>query len=314
MEEVNKTQIMFIFSGLTDDSNLALFLFIFFLLVYIITLVGNIGLFIIVRKTSALHTPMYYFLSYLSLVDLFYSSSVTPKMIADLISARKVITFKGCALQFLTFADLAGTEVLLLSNMAYDRYAAICHPLHYVYIMTKKKCFRMVLGAFSFGFFQSLIQTCCIFSLQYCGSNILNHFYCDVPPLLRLSCSDTFTCDMVNIFLIGSYGFCSLAMILFSYVFIIISILKIRSGKGRQKAFSTCSSHVICSSIFYVSVFLTYFHSPSNVFEEQDKVAAIFYSVITPMLNPIIYSLRNQEVKKVIKQAIRALAISSCNW
>ncbi|XP_069819496.1 olfactory receptor 5B12-like [Dendropsophus ebraccatus] len=305
---MNETQVtMFRFSGLTQDPALSIFLFIFFLLVYMITVVGNVGLFIIVYRTSTLHTPMYYFLSHLSVVDLFYSSAVTPKMIVDLIFLEKVITFNGCALQFFVFSALAGTEVLLLSSMSYDRYAAICHPLHYVSIMTKRKCLGLVLGAFAFGFFQSSVQTICLFSLWYCGSWLIDHFYCDVPPLLKLSCSRTFTCEMVNIFLIGSCGFFSLALILCSYIFIITSILRIRSGNGRQKAFSTCSSHVICASIFYVSVFLTYFHSSSNVFEEQDKVAAIFYSIMTPMLNPLIYSLRNQEVRKGIAQVLHSI-------
>ncbi|XP_075715892.1 olfactory receptor 5AR1-like [Rhinoderma darwinii] len=305
MDNMNKTQAtMFVFSGLTDDTKLLMFLFVFFLQVYIITVVGNVGIVVIVHKTSNLHNPMYYFLSYLSLVDLFYSSAVTPKMISDLISKRKVITFHGCALQFFVFATLAGTEVILLSNMSYDRYAAICHPLHYVSIMTKKKCFHLVILAFSLGVLQSTAQTSCVFNLQYCASNVIDHFYCDIPPLLVLSCSDTFACDMVTVFLVGSYCVASLTTILVSYIFILFSILRIKSAKGRQKAFSTCSSHLICSSIFYVSVFLTYVRPPSDTFKKQDKVVSIFYSVMTPMLNPLIYSLRNQEVKNVIVRAM----------
>ncbi|XP_044138615.1 olfactory receptor 5B12-like [Bufo gargarizans] len=306
---MNKTQATkFVFSGLTDDEKLVPFLYAFFLHVYIITVVGNVGIMVIVHKTSTFHTPMYYFLSYLSLVDLFYSSAVTPKMLSDLISLKKVITFHGCALQFFVFATLAGTEVVLLSNMSYDRYAAICQPLHYVSIMTKKKCSNLVALAFSLGVLQSTAQTSCVFSLQYCASNLIDHFYCDIPPLLKLSCSDTFACNMVTVFLIGSYSVCSLTTILVSYIFIFFSILQIRSAKGRQKAFSTCSSHLICSSIFYVSVFLAYVRPPSDTFKREDKVISIFYSVITPMLNPLIYSLRNQEVKKVIIRAVHSLS------
>ncbi|KAG8539071.1 hypothetical protein GDO81_021515 [Engystomops pustulosus] len=305
MEDVNKTQAtMFVFSGLTNDSKLALFLFVFFLQVYIITVVGNVGIIIIVRRTPTFHTPMYFFLSYLSLVDLFYSSAVTPKMISDLMSVKKVITFHGCALQFFIFASLAGTEVVLLSNMSYDRYAAICHPLHYVSIMTKKKCFHLVILAFSLGVVQSVAQTSCVFNLQYCASNLIDHFYCDIPPLLKLSCSETLACDMVTVVLIGSYSVVSLSTILVSYIFIFFAILRIKSAKGRQKAFSTCSSHLICSSIFYVSVFLAYVRPPSDTFKKEDKVVSIFYSVVTPMLNPLIYSLRNQEVKKVLVRAV----------
>ncbi|XP_073403112.1 olfactory receptor 5B21-like [Dendrobates tinctorius] len=299
---------MFEFTGLTNDTALAILLFIFFLLVYLITVVANVGLFIAVHKTSTLHTPMYFFLSYLSVIDLFYSSVIAPKMISDLASRRKVISFYGCALQFYFFAALASTDVHLLSNMSYDRYAAICHPLHYVSMMTKTKCFYMVLLAFSLGFMQSAAQTSCMFSLQYCGSNVIDHFYCDIPPLLKLSCSNIVMCDMVIMFLIGFYVIGSLTAILISYLFIIISILKIKSSKGRQKAFSTCSSHIICSSIFFVSVLLTYLHPPSKAIKNQSKVASIFYTVMTPMLNPLVYSLRNQEVRNVIVQTFHRLS------
>ncbi|XP_069819361.1 olfactory receptor 5AR1-like [Dendropsophus ebraccatus] len=301
LNKMNQTQvIMFEFSGLTQDPALAIFLFVFFLLVYVITVVGNVGLFIIVHKTSALHTPMYYFLSYLSIVDLLYSSTVTPKMIADLSSVRKVISFTGCAIQYFFFSTCAATEVLLLSTMSYDRYAAICHPLHYPSIMTKQKCMLLGLSAFSFGILPCSVQTCCIFSLNFCGPNLVNHFFCDVPSVLKLSCSNTFTCEMIIFLFIGSYSIGSFVTILVSYIYILVAILQINSTSGRQKAFSTCSSHIICVSIFYVSVFLTYLHPPSGGFEKQDRVAAIFYSIMTPMLNPLIYSLRNQEVKAAI--------------
>ncbi|XP_075061670.1 olfactory receptor 5AP2-like [Mixophyes fleayi] len=305
MDGINKTQVrMFVFYGLTDNEELAPFLFIVFLHVYMVTVVGNIGMIAVVHNSSNLHTPMYFFLSYLSLVDLLYSSVITPKMLYDLISMRKTITFDGCALQFFFFAALACTEVLLLSSMSYDRYAAICHPLHYVSIMTKKKCWHLVFLAFSIGFTQSSMQTSCVFSLQFCGSNLIDHFYCDMPQLIKLSCSDTFSSVIVTVFFVVSCGMGSFITILISYTFIISSILQINSAEGRQKAFSTCSSHLMCATIFYVSVFFTYLHSPSNVFAKQDKIAAVFYSAVTPMLNPLIYSLRNQEVKRVIRRAM----------
>ncbi|XP_069618341.1 olfactory receptor 5G9-like [Ranitomeya imitator] len=302
MDNENRTQPrIFLLSGLTNNTTLAIFLFIFFLLIYIVTVVGNVGLIAIVYKTSALHHPMYFFLSYLSLVDLFYSSTVVPKIISDLIAMKKAISFQGCALQFFVFATLAGTDELLLSNMSYDRYVAICHPLHYVIIMTKK-CLYLGIIAFFLGFVQSSIQINCIFGLQFCGSNLIDHFYCDVLPLFKLSCSDISTCKMLTLLFIGSYSIASLTTILVSYIFIMFSILKINSTKGRKKAFSTCSSHLICASVFYVSVFCTYLRPSSDFFNEQDKVASIFYSVMTPMLNPLIYSLRNKEVKSVIKK------------
>ncbi|XP_056424951.1 olfactory receptor 1019-like [Hyla sarda] len=312
MNDMNKTHVTtFEFSGLTHDRNLSVFLLVFFLLIYMITVFGNVGLFVTVYKTPVLHTPMYYFLSYLSVVDLFYSSTVTPKMIADLTSARRVITFNGCAIQFFFFATFAAIDVLLLSNMSYDRYVAICHPLRYVSIMSKKKCLYLGLFAFFFGILPSSVQTCCIFRLRYCGPNLIEHFYCDIPSVLKLSCSKTYTCEMITLLFVGSYSVGSLATILVSYIYILVAILKINSTMGRQKAFSTCSSHVICASIFYVSVFLTYLRPPSENFDQQDKVASVFYSIMTPMLNPLIYSLRNKEVKaailNVLAEALRSL-------
>ncbi|XP_077329932.1 olfactory receptor 5AP2-like [Lithobates pipiens] len=301
----NNTQVaVFVFSGLTNNDKLIPFLFAFFLMVYLVTIIGNIGIIILVLVASNLHTPMYYFLSFLSAVDLIYSTAVTPKMLSDLPSIRKTISFNGCAIQFLFFAGLAGTEVLLLSSMSYDRYAAICHPLHYVSIMSKSKCFSLVGLSFSMGFFQSVVLTSCLFSLQFCGLNLIDHFYCDIPPILRLSCSKILLCNTLTILSVGSYCLYSLSTILVSYVFIFTIILRIKSSEGRQKAFSTCSSHLICTGVFFVSVFITYLRSPSSVLEKQEKVASVIYSVMTPMLNPLIYSLRNQEVKKAIMQAI----------
>ncbi|XP_040198077.1 olfactory receptor 5B12-like [Rana temporaria] len=302
----NNTQMtVFVFSGLTENDKLIPVLFTFFLMVYLVTIIGNIGIVILVLGASNLHTPMYFFLSFLSVVDLFYSTSVTPKMLSDLISLKKTISFNGCAVQFFFFAGLAVTEILLLSSMSYDRYAAICHPLHYVSIMTKSKCVSLVGFSFVMGFLQSVVQTSCLFNLHYCGSNLIDHFYCDAPPMLQLSCSKTLHCNMLTILFVGCYCSYSLSAILVSYTFIFNTICRIKSSEGRQKAFSTCSSHLVCASIFYVSVFITYLRSPSSALEKQDKVASVFYSVMTPMLNPLIYSLRNQEVKKAIMQAMR---------
>ncbi|XP_068129304.1 olfactory receptor 5B21-like [Hyperolius riggenbachi] len=308
MDIGNNSQVTeFVFSGLTNDQNLIPFLFTFFLLVYMVTVLGNIGLMIVVHVSANLHTPMYFFLSHLSAVDLFYSSAVTPKMLSDLISLQKTISFIGCAVQFLFFAGLAGTEVLLLASMSYDRYTAVCYPLHYVTIMTTKKCFILVSLSFSFGFFQALVQTTCLFSLEYCESNLIDHFYCDVPPMLQLSCSETLLCNMLTVFFVGSYCFLSLSTILVTYTLIFSAVLHISSSEGRVKAFNTCSSHLMCSTVFYVSVFFTYLHSPSSVLKKQDKVASVFYTVVTPMLNPLFYSLRNQEVKRAIIQAIHII-------
>lgn len=305
MEEVNKTQmIIFELSGLTQDKELAPFLFTFFFLVYLITIVGNIGMIALIYASSRLHTPMYYFLTCLSLVDLFYSTITTPKMLADLLSLKRSIYFLGCVLQIYFYSALASTEVLLLSCMSYDRYLAICRPLNYVSAMTRGKCFCMAFFSFSIGFFQSSAQTSCVFSLRYCKSNIIDHFYCEIPPLLKLSCSDTLHCDLLTIVLVFVFGVCSLMTILISYGLILHSIVRMKSSLSRRKAFSTCSSHLTCSTIFYMAVFFTYLHPSSGVLKTQDKVASVFYSIMTPMLNPLIYSLRNQEVKRVFRGAI----------
>ncbi|XP_040197876.1 olfactory receptor 1019-like [Rana temporaria] len=305
----NNTQVrVFVFSGLTNNDQLIPLLFFFFLMVYLVTILGNIGLIILVFVASNLHTPMYYFLSCLSAVDFFYSTAITPKMLSDLPTLRKTISFNGCAVQFLFFAGLAGTEVFLLSSMSYDRYTAICHPLHYVSIITKGNCLSLVGLSFFMGFFQSVVQTSCLFSLQFCGSNLIEHFYCDVLPILRLSCSKTLHCNILTMLCVGYCALCSLSAILASYSLIFSTILRIKSSEGRQKAFSTCSSHLVCASIFYVSVVFTYFHSPSSALDKQDKVASVFYTVMTPMLNPLIYSLRNQEVKRAIMQAIQHIS------
>ncbi|XP_072254818.1 olfactory receptor 5AR1-like [Pyxicephalus adspersus] len=305
MEDPNKTQLInFELSGLTEDEELVPFLFTFFLLVYLITIVGKVGMMVLIYASSSLHTPMYYFLSCLSLVDLFYSSITTPKMLADLLSFKKSIYFFGCVLQIYFYSALASTEVLLLSSMSYDRYLAICQPLNYISAMSKNNCFCLAFFSFSIGFLQSSAQTSCVFSLQYCKSNIIDHFYCEIPPLLKLSCSNTFRCNLLTIVLVTVFGVCSLMIILVSYVLILYSILNMKSSLNRRKAFSTCSSHLTCSTIFYMAIFLTYLHPSSGILKIQDKWASVFYSIMTPMLNPLIYSLRNQEVKRVIRQVI----------
>ncbi|XP_068129313.1 olfactory receptor 5A1-like [Hyperolius riggenbachi] len=302
----NKTRVtMFELTGLTNDNNLIPFLFIFFLVVYVVTILSNIGMMALIQAFPSFHSPMYYFLKYLSLVDLIYSSSITPKILVDLLSVKKTISFLGCAFQVYFYAALAGAEVVLLSSMSYDRYAAICHPLHYSLIMTKAKCTGLVLLSFSVGLLQSAAQTSCLFSLEYCGPNLIDHFYCEIPPVLKLSCSTSHLCDIVTFLLVSTLGLCSLVAILVSYTFIMSSVFKIKSVEGRLKAFSTCSSHLICSSIYFLTIFFIYLRPDTRVLKKQDKVASVFYSVVTPMLNPLIYTLRNQEVRKVILQALK---------
>ncbi|OCT59587.1 olfactory receptor 1444-like [Xenopus laevis] len=305
MEGQNVTKITeFLFTGLEANHSQVPFLFILFVLVYLITVVGNSGMVALVCNTPHLQTPMYFFLASLSMVDLCYSSVITPKMLADLVCIIKSISFIGCALQFFFFAALATIECLLLSFMSYDRYVAICHPLHYSSIMTKNKCLWLILVSVSVGFSQSSVQTKCIFSLQFCRLNQIDHFYCDVPPLRKISCSETFHCDMVTVFCVCCFGVGSMVNILVSYTLIVSSILQMKSATNRGRAFSTCSSHLTCVCIFYCTVFFIYLRPPSSSFDKQDKVASVFYTVIIPMLNPLIYSLRNQEVKRVLYRLI----------
>ncbi|KAM4675904.1 olfactory receptor 5F1-like [Discoglossus pictus] len=306
MDVVNRTEVKeFIFAGLTDNCKLVPFLFLFFLLVYSVTIIGNIGMMTVVYTTSHLHTPMYYFLGNLSLVDLLYSTVITPKMLSDLVSEKKSISVNGCALQLFFFAAMAVTEAVLLTVMSYDRYVAICHPLHYVFIMTQKKCVWLVTFAFSTGFLQSSVQTSCVFHLLFCNSNHIEHFYCDLPPLLKISCSETFICDIVTIFFTCCFGVGSLITVLVSYSFIVSSILKMSSSKGKSRTFSTCSSHLTCVSLFYGTVFFIYLRPPHSGSDKQDKVVSVFYSIVIPMLNPLIYSLRNKEVTNVIAENLK---------
>ncbi|XP_068129278.1 olfactory receptor 5G25-like [Hyperolius riggenbachi] len=293
----------FILMGLTEDGKLAPFLFILFLFVYLVSIIANLGMMFLIYNTSSLQTPMYTFLSFLSLVDLCYSSVITPKMLADLLSLRKTISFIGCAIQFFFFDTLGVTEVLLLSAMSYDRYVAICHPLRYVSLMTRKKCLGLIFMVLSIGTIQSTVQTAVAFTHEYCGSNLINHFFCDVLPLLKLSCSGTLWSDCALYFFVGTSGGGSLMTILVSYTLIALSILQMKTSKSRKKAFSTCTSHLACLFIFYSTAFFSYMHPSNYDFNKQDRAVAVLYTVVIPMLNPLIYGLRNQKVKTAISQA-----------
>ncbi|CAI9594048.1 unnamed protein product [Staurois parvus] len=273
-----------------------------------VTIAGNVGMMALVHTFSSLHTPMYYFLSSLSMVDISYSSVITPNMLSHFLSSKKSISksisFLDCAVQLYLFCALGCTEAILLSSMSYDRYVAICHPLHYALIMTKKKCFGLVLYSSSISFFQSVVQTSCVFSLPFCGSNLIDHFCCDILPLISLSSSHSLHCEMVSGVLIAIFGTYTLTTIFLSYVFIFLLIFRMTTTQSRQKAFSTCSSHIICVSTYITAVFFTYLRPYSGRFNIQDKVASVLYTAVTPMLNPLIYSLRNQEVKRLLVQTL----------
>ncbi|KAM8972713.1 olfactory receptor 5AN6-like [Pelodytes ibericus] len=314
MDASNSTEVgEFVFAGLTSNKLLARYLFLFFLPVYLATVFGNIGMIIVVSSSSHLQAPMFRFLGHLSLVDIIYSSVVTPKMLSDLVSRKKSISFTTCALQYFLFANFAGIEALLLSIMGYDRYVAICHPLRYVSIITQKKCNWLVTFAYTAGFFQSAFQTCCTFRLRFCGPNLVDHFFCELHALLKLSCSETLACDVLSIVMTILSGIGSLIPVVASYALIVSSILRMNSSNGQRKAFNTCSSHLACVAIFYGTALSIYLRPSSSTFE--GKVSSVFYCVIIPLLNPLIYSLRNKEVRKVFIELLskdkRALSLSS---
>ncbi|XP_043827481.1 olfactory receptor 5B12-like [Dromiciops gliroides] len=292
--EVNE----FIFVGLTDSPELQVPLFIMFTFIYLITLVGNLGMVVLIFSDSHLHTPMYFFLSNLSLVDFGYSTAITPKVMAGFLMGDKVISYNACATQFFFFVAFSTVESFLLAAMAYDRHAAVCKPLHYTTTMTSNVCVGLAIGSYVCGFLNSSIHTRDTFSFDFCSSNVIHHFFCDFPALVALSCSETHISELIVFFVVGFNVFFAILVILISYLFIFIAILRMRSAEGRQKAFSTCTSHLTAVSIFYGTGIFMYLQPSSNHSMDTDKIASVFYTMIIPMLNPLVYSLRNKEVKK----------------
>ncbi|XP_063105361.1 olfactory receptor 5G9-like [Cavia porcellus] len=305
MLEENYTQITeFIFVGLKCQPQLQVSLFLLFLLFYLITTTGNLGMIILIHADSRLHTPMYFFLSHLSFVDICFSSVVSPKMLRDFFAKRKAISFLGCALQQWFFGFFVAIECLLLASMAYDRYVAICSPLLYSISMSQRLCVQLVLGPYAAGFLNTMTHTIAAFRLPFCGSNIINHFYCDMPPLLSLVCADTRINALLVFIVAGAILAVSSLTIVTSYSFILAAILRIRSASGRRKAFSTCSSHLTAVSIFYGTLFFIYVRPSAISSLDLNKVVSVFYTTVIPMLNPLIYSLRNKEVHAALDRTI----------
>ncbi|XP_002755303.4 olfactory receptor 8H2 [Callithrix jacchus] len=286
----------FILMGLTDSEGIQLALFIVFLLIYLITVLGNVGMILIIRLDLRLHTPMYFFLTHLSFIDLSYSTVITPKTLANLLTFN-YISFRGCFTQMFFFVFLGTAECYLLSSMAYDRYVAICCPLHYPVIMSKRLCHALVTGPYVIGFIDSFVNMVCMSRLHFCKSNIIHHFFCDTSPILSLSCTDTYNTEILIFIIAGSTLMVSLITISASYAFILFTILKINSTSGKQKAFSTCASHLLGVTIFYGTLIFTYLKPRKSYSLGRDQVASVFYTIVIPMLNPLIYSLRNKEVK-----------------
>ncbi|XP_015332730.1 olfactory receptor 5M10-like [Marmota marmota marmota] len=295
----------FTLMGLTDDPVLEKVMFGVFLVVYLLTLAGNLCMIALISTSTHLHTPMYFFLGHLSFVDICYSSNITPNMLYDFLSEDKTISYAGCFTQCLLFIALVITELYLLASMALDRYVAICSPLHYSSRMSRNVCISLVTFPYVSGFFHGLSQALLTFHLSFCGSLEINHFYCADPPLLLLACSDTHIKKMAMFVVAGFTLLSSLSVILLSYLFIFAAILRIRSAEGRRKAFSTCGSHLMTVTIFYGTLFCMYLRPPSEKSIEQSKVIAVFYTFLSPILNPLIYSLRNKDVIRAMQSVIK---------
>nr|XP_028595021.1 olfactory receptor 1019-like [Podarcis muralis] len=298
MEYMNQSIVTeFILLGFMDHPKLWTILFLAFILIYIVTVSGNLGIIILAALDANLHTPMYFFLSNLSLVDIGYSTTIAPRLLMTFLQKNSTISFTECTVQFFFFCLFVTVETCLLAVMAYDRFTAICNPLLYFVAMSKKLCLVLVTSAYICGFVNSAAQTSFIFSLSFCSSNVINHFFCDVPPILKLSCSSTAVANTVHFIFATSIIMSTLLIILISYTYIIFAILRIRSAQGRHKAFSTCASHFMAVTIFYGTIIFMYLRPNSGVSNDEDKIVSVFYTLVIPMLNPLIYSLRNKDVK-----------------
>uniref|UniRef100_H0VCV5 Olfactory receptor n=2 Tax=Cavia porcellus TaxID=10141 RepID=H0VCV5_CAVPO len=300
----NQSMVGFVLTSLFRRSQVHLFLFSLVVLVYVLAVVGNTALVLLIWASARLHTPMYFLLSQLSFLDVFFTSVTVPKMMVGFLFGWTSISWAGCGAQMFFFMFLGAAECLLLALMAYDRYVAVCSPLRYPVLMSRRVCLCMVLGSWLGGSLNASIQTSQTLRFPYCGSRQISHFFCEVPALLALACADTETYERV-LFVTGVIVLLvPIAFIAASYVLILAAVLRMRSLEGRQKAFATCSSHLAVVGLFYGPLVYTYmipasYHSPG-----QDDVVSVFYTVLTPMLNPVIYSLRNKEVTAAVRKAV----------
>ncbi|CAD7671636.1 unnamed protein product [Nyctereutes procyonoides] len=303
MGEENQTSVAeFIFLGLSQDLQTQILLFVLFLIIYLLTVLGNLLIIIVIFMDSRLHTPMYFFLRNLSFADLCLSSSIVPQVLVHFLAKRKIISFLGCMAQIVVSLMIGCTECALLAVMSYDRYVAVCKPLHYSSIMTQQVCLQLAIGSWASGALMSLVDTTFTFQLPYQGQKIINHYFCESPALLKVASADTYSTEMA-IFAVGVVMLLvPVCLILVSYWNIISTVIQMKSGEGRLKAFSTCGSHLIVVVLFYGSAIFNYMKPNSKIINESDKVISTFYAVVTPILNPIIYSLRNKDVKDGLRK------------
>ncbi|XP_042532910.1 olfactory receptor 5AC1-like [Dipodomys spectabilis] len=304
--EANQTLVTeFFLKGVTERPELRVPLFLVFFFIYVITMVGNLGLMLLIWKDSHLHTPMYYFLGSLAFADACTSSSVTPKMLMNLLTRNHMISRLECFFQYYFFCNSATSEILLLMMMAYDRYVAICNPLLYLVVMSNRRCTWMISVCYVIGFLHPLIHIGLLFRLIFCKSNVINHFYCEILPLFTISCTDpSINALVIFVFatVIQEFSFIS---IIISYTRVLFAILKKRSETGRSKAFSTCSAHLLSVTLFFGTLFFMYVRPGTGPDKYQDKMYSLFYTIIIPLLNPFIYSLRNKEVLGALSKVMK---------
>uniref|UniRef100_A0A8C2WEY3 Olfactory receptor n=2 Tax=Chinchilla lanigera TaxID=34839 RepID=A0A8C2WEY3_CHILA len=294
----------FILVGLTDRPDLQLPLFFLFFLIYMITILGNLGLVTLIRLNSQLHTPMYFFLFNLSFIDLCYSSVFTPKMLMNFILKKNIISYMGCMAQLYFYSFFVISECYVLMVMAYDRYVAICKPLLYNAAMSTKVCCSLMLGSYLMAFSGAMAHTGCMLRLTFCDTNTINHYFCDILPVMQLSCTSTYVNEMEVFIVVGINIIVPSVTIFLSYGFIVFTVFHISSSEGRLKAFSTCSSHIVAVSLFFGSGAFMYLKPSSAGSMDEEKVSSVFYTIVVPMMNPLIYSLRNKDVKLALRKSL----------
>ncbi|KAM6224002.1 olfactory receptor 5AC2-like [Rhynchocyon petersi] len=303
MSEENRTLLTeFVLTGLTDNPWLQVPLFVMFFMIYLITMVGNLGLMALIWKDTHLHTPMYLFLGSLAFADACTSTSVTLRMLVTFLDITAMISLAECMSQYYFFASSATTEIFLLVAMAYDRYVAICNPLLYPVVMSNRLCIQLISISYTMGFLHPLIHVLLLLRLTFCKSNIIPHFYCDILQLFKIPCNDPSINELIVLIFATSIQISALITILISYTRVLFDILRKKSKKGRSKAFSTCSAHLFSVSLYYGTLILVYVRPSYGRAEDQDKMYALFYTIVIPLLNPFIYSLRNKEVIGALKR------------